>query len=280
MLTFFMERRFSRREVLRLGAGTLLSMGMWPGRLDAEDAPAAGSFLFVVINDLHFREKECAPWFEAAARAIKTSANAAELCLIAGDLSDDGTASQLTGIRDAFEALRVPVHSVIGNHDYRSNSDRRAFEQVINARTNYSFRHRGWQFVGLDTTEGTKWREVTIPAQTFGWIDEQLPGFDRRLPTILFTHFPLGSGVSMRPRNADSLLERFLGFNLRAVFCGHFHGFTERISGPAPIVTNRCCARVRGNMDGSREKGWFVCEAGSSGTVTRRFVEFVPPAEV
>ena len=32
----------------------------------------------------------------------------------------------------------------------------------------------------------------------------------------------------MRPLNADDVLARLLEFNLGAVFCGHFHGYTER----------------------------------------------------
>ena len=80
----------------------------------------------------------------------------------------------------------------------------------------------------------------------------------------------------MRPRNADDLLNRFLEFNLSAAFCGHYHGLTERTLRAATITTDRCCSRVRGNHDGSKEKGWFVCRATASGEVTRRFVEFEP----
>jgi hypothetical protein len=43
------------------------------------------------------------------------------------------------------------------------------------------------------------------------------------------------------------------------------------------ITTDRCCARVRKNHDGSPEKGWFVCQA-VNGEIKRRFVEFRPNA--
>ena len=82
----------------------------------------------------------------------------------------------------------------------------------------------------------------------------------------------------MRPLNADDVLARLLEFNLGAVFCGHFHGYTERDFGNALITTDRCCARVRGNHDGSKEKGWFVCRAEASGDVTREFIAFQPTA--
>jgi hypothetical protein len=85
----------------------------------------------------------------------------------------------------------------------------------------------------------------------------------------------LGDSVWARPLNADDLLERCYGLNLQAVFCGHFHGFTERPFRHSIITTDRCCARVRKNHDGSPEKGWFVCQA-INGEIKRSFIEFHP----
>jgi len=81
--------------------------------------------------------------------------------------------------------------------------------------------------------------------------------------------------VWARPLNADDLLQRCYALNLQAVFCGHFHGFTERPFRHSIITTDRCCARVRLNHDGSPEKGWFVSQA-VNGEIKRRFVEFHP----
>jgi hypothetical protein len=271
-----MAGELTRRRLLRLGAGTLLTLGLWPGRLRAGNSAAARDFTFIAVNDLHFSEAACAPWFGDAVAAMKASAPGAELCLIAGDLAEDGTFEQLAGVRDAFQSLRMPVYSAIGNHDYESATDRRSYEEIFSGQINYAFDHRGWQFVGLDTTEGTGWQNTTISSTTLSWLDDHLPKLNRRRPTILFTHFPLGAGVSMRPRNADALLNRFLEFNLSAAFCGHYHGLTERTLRTATITTDRCCSRIRGNHDGSKEKGWFVCRAMASGEVTRRFVQFKP----
>jgi hypothetical protein len=272
-----MAGKVTRREVLRLSAGTLLALGLWPGRLRA-NSTASSEFIFIVINDLHFREEACATWFEEAIAAMKGSAPAAELCLIAGDLADDGKGEQLAGVRDAFGKLGIPTYSAIGNHDYRDTKDRRSYEDIFCGQINYVFDHRGWQFVGLDTTEGLKWRNTKVSSTTLAWLDENLPKLEKRKPTVLFTHFPLGAGVSMRPLNADDVLNRFVEFNLSAAFCGHYHGLTEQTLRAAAITTGRCCSRVRGNHDGSREKGWFVCRAMAPGKVERQFVEFQPSA--
>src|SRR5262249_37752901 len=138
---------------------------------------------------------------------------------------------------------------------------------------NYTLEHRGWQIIGLDSSEGTRATDTSISTKTFGWLDENLPRLDPRRPTIVFTHFPLGDGVFARPQNADDLLCCFNESNLQAVFCGHFHGYTARSYHQAGVTTDKCCSRVRQNHDGTPEKGWFVCQA-ARGEVKRRFVEF------
>ena len=102
-----------------------------------------------------------------------------------------------------------------------------------------------------------------------------MPKLDRKRPTAIFTHFPLGPLTPSRPENADALLERLIGLNLQAVFSGHFHGFTERVLGNVALTTDRCCAISRANHDGTPEKGYFLCEA-KAGRITRTFVEVKP----
>jgi hypothetical protein len=270
-----MRSAITRREWLRLSAGALLSLGVWPGRLRGADAPATHDFTFIAVNDLHALEDACRPWFDDVVRQMRASAPTAEFCLLGGDLAENGTPAQLTLIKDSFSALGIPCHVVVGNHDYQSATDKSAYEQVFPEHINYSFTHRGWQIIGLDSSEGTKAKETRISGTTLAWLDQNLPKLDLRRPTMLFTHFPLGDSIWARPLNADDLLQRCYGLNLQAVFCGHFHGFTERPFRHSIITTDRCCARVRSNHDGTPEKGWFVCQA-VNGEIKRRFVEFCP----
>lgn len=68
------------------------------------------------------------------------------------------------------------------------------------------------------------------------------------------------------------LLARFKPYNLQAVFCGHWHGFTKHQVGAAVLTTNRCCALKRNNHDNMKEKGYFLCTA-AQGKITRDFIE-------
>lgn len=264
-----------RRQWLRLSASSLLALGLWPGCARWRDNGHGGSFNFVVLNDAHFQSAQCGVWFEKVRTSIRAHTPRPDFCLMVGDLSEHGNQAELGAMKDVLKSLAMDFHTVIGNHDYLSDTDRSGWDALFPKSINYSFRHQGWQFIGLDTTDGTGWEKTSIPHQTLEWADENLPRMQREAPTVLFTHFPLGDQVRMRPANADDLLERFRPLNLVAVFNGHFHGFTERKLGQTVLTTNRCCAISRGNHDGTAQKGYFLCTASGS-RIRREFVEVKP----
>jgi len=262
----------NRREALhKLNAGMLLALGWWPGSLRASHVPADGSFRFVVVNDTHCQSTECGTYLDGLVRQMKQEK--ADFCLHAGDLTDRGQTEYLGMVRDVFRHHRLRMFPVIGNHDWLTPTNRRPYVEMFPLRLNYYFRHEGWQFIGLDSTAGQSYDQTRISESTLRALDDYLPRLSKSKPTVLFTHFPLGVGTRYRPANADAVLDRFLGFNLRAVFSGHWHGFTERTLGEVELTTNRCCALKRENHDGTREKGYLVCTV-REGRLTRRFVEY------
>jgi hypothetical protein len=263
--------RLTRRQLLRASPGALLAAGLWPGALSGRDAEAP-ALSFAVLNDLHCVDRACGAWLAGVVKRIKALPEKVELCLVAGDLAEHGRPAQLTAARDALRGLGLPVRVVIGNHDYQKGDDRRAYEEVFPGSLNYTFEQRGWQFVGLDSSHGLRWRDVSVQPATLKWLEGARAKLDRRRPLVVFTHFPLGAGVPNRVSNADAVLGLLKGHNLRAVFGGHYHGLTERAVGPVVLTTNRCCSLRARNHDGSREKGFFVVTA-RDGRLARRFVE-------
>jgi 3',5'-cyclic AMP phosphodiesterase CpdA len=265
-------RTLNRRQLLRLGAGSLIAAGIWPGALFAEEKAQSEEFHFLVVNDIHYQDKGCADWLQKVIKQMKGHAEKTDFCILAGDLAELGRLDQLGAMRELCKSLDKPVHVVIGNHDYLTQKDRNAYVKHFPDRLNYRFEHRGWQFVGLDTTEGQLSRNTTIHADTLHWLDTTLPKLDKKKPMVMFTHFPMGPFVIGRPKNADNLLERFREFNLQAVYCGHWHGFTEREVRHTVFTTNRCCSFRRKNHDGTKEKGYFLCHA-KDGKIKRKFVQ-------
>lgn len=256
-----------RREMLRMTTGSMLSIGLWPN--GALSASQARGFVFLVANDLHYRDTRCAAWLETVAHSMKR--HDADFCVLNGDISENGTVDQLASVRSIFAPLGMAVFATLGNHDYAVDHDRKAFEKIFPRRLNYYFEHKGWQFVVLDSTDGQRVFYTRVQETTLQWLDETLPHLDRNRPTVLLTHFPLGPRVLCRPRNAPAVLERFRNHNLRAVFNGHWHGYSRRDIGHATIATNRCCSWWRKNRDGSPDKGYFLCRATSDGSIMHSF---------
>lgn len=265
-------RRVSRREWIRNSAAATLALGLWPGCARFGSNGRGGDFAFIQINDAHFSSPKCPGFFERVTASVRTHAPKPELCLMVGDLAEHGTEKELGPMRDVLRGLGMPFQVAIGNHDYTSQTDRAKWDELFPGTLNYHFRHRGWQFIGLDTTEGLKYEKTNIQPHTLQWVDDRLRKLDRRQPVIIFTHFPLGPDTKYRPLNADGLLERFKDFNVVAVFNGHFHGFTERKVGETVFTTNKCCSIARGNHDKTTEKGYFLCRA-KEGRIEREFIE-------
>jgi 3',5'-cyclic AMP phosphodiesterase CpdA len=268
--------KLTRRELFRWSAGSLLAAGLWPGAVRAEEKDAAGEFHFLVVNDIHHLNDKGLPWLEALIKQMKAHPEKPEFCLIVGDLAENGKPGELRPVREGFKKLDLPVYEVIGNHDYQEPKDRKAFEELFPDRLNYRFEHRGWRFLGLDSSDGTKSAGVAVQQATLKWLDDNVGKLDAKMPTVIFTHFPLGPLTPARVTNANDVLGRFKEINLQAVFNGHFHGFTERKVGATTFTTNKCCSFERKNHDGTKEKGYFLCQA-REGKVTRRFVEMKPP---
>jgi hypothetical protein len=263
----------SRRGFLGRSAGVLLAAGMLPGKVFAQEASGEnGDFEFIAANDLHFADpKLCPPWFEKVFAAMRQSAPKAEFALISGDLSTTGSAAEFGGMKDLLPLLKMPVHVTLGNHDVTSKGDRTLFEQFFPDQTNYSFEHRGWQILSVNSVESRHAENTKIPEETLKWVENSLKKLDRNKPTILSTHYPLGYGIVRRPKNASNLLDSFQNFNVQGVFNGHYHGFIQTLFKDAIVSTNRCCSRSRSNYDHSPLKGWYVCQA-RQGLLTRRFV--------
>jgi 3',5'-cyclic AMP phosphodiesterase CpdA len=261
------RRRFLRSSVAAAAVAPLLAR--WA--MAAEDAKASEAFTFLVLNDLHYFDRRCTPWFARAVEQMK--GHKADFCLVVGDLTEDGARQQNGPIRELLDALKMPVHVVVGNHDYEAgNNSRKAFEAAFAGPLNYAFEHKGYQFVGLDTTQGRAASNTTIADATLTWTADALKKLDRKRPTVLFTHFPLGPFVPYRPKNADVLLRLFGEHALQTVFNGHFHSATNRYWDKVLVTTNTCCSFRRANHDFDPRKGYFLCTA-KGGAVERAYVE-------
>jgi len=263
----------SRRAFLLRAIGGAAALRA-AGRAAGADPPP--SFGFVEFNDTHVRDARCVAFLKKAFAQINDLAaqGRADFAILAGDIATDGRPEEFALFQDAARTLRIPLHVVPGNHDHRGD-DGSAYDAAFPERRDYTFEHKGWRFIGFDSTDGAAWLSVSARPAAIAWLRKTLAGLNRTQPIIAFTHYPLGPHVRLRLRNADAVLGLFRGHALKLVLSGHFHGFTQRSWGTSVLVTNRCLAASRDNHDGSREKGFLACRVEGD-RVRYQFVQVEP----
>jgi hypothetical protein len=255
----------NRRHFLRLGV-CATAASLVP---EAAAAPGA-DFSFAVLTDLHYRDARCGEWLERVATQLRSSRPRPAFVVLAGDLTDEGTAEQLGAVREIFRDLPMPVRTILGNHDCTPEGNRAAYEQLFGSSLSYRFTQGDYQFLAVDSTQGRGVYRTKIPTETLTWLDRQLPSISREKPLVVLTHFPLGRNW-LRPLNASAVLQRLRPFNFQAAFSGHWHGLTERVEHGVPLSTGRCCSWWCTNHDGSDLRGYTLCHASHAG-VRHEFV--------
>src|SRR5262249_8517341 len=114
---------------------------------------------------------------------------------------------------------------------------KRMFEEYMGRRY-YTFAHKGWRFIVLDSVGITAERQYTglVDAEQLIWLKNELNTIGRQTPIILITHIPLftgymqyGSLTKVLPQdalvvmNARDLADIIDGYNVKAVLQGHLH---------------------------------------------------------
>jgi Icc protein len=151
----------------------------------------------------------------------------ADLVLLTGDNTDDGSVDAYRRLHEALVPLGAPILAVAGNHD-----DRATQETVFGAATTAEVGR--WRIVGLTSA---------VPGQVHGTIDatavaRQLDGLDDR-PTVVAIHHPPRSRSThewFRLDGGDELLA-VLGArpHVRMLVSGHLHDVFA-LAGPGSLA--------------------------------------------
>jgi 3',5'-cyclic AMP phosphodiesterase CpdA len=184
--------------------------------------------------------------------------------------------------KETEKHIEMPVYRVMGNHDVYgirresgvSPSDphfgKRLFEEEM-GRRRYSFTHKGWQFIVLDSVGITPKRQYTgiIDAEQLGWLSRELASAGKQTPIVVITHIPLftaymqyGSLTQVLSReelvvtNAADVAGILNGYNVKAVLQGHTHirEVIDNNKGCRYITSGAVCGNWwRGPRDGHPE---------------------------
>jgi len=239
---------FKRRSILLFAV--ILVLFSMPHCKKAET-----EFTFAFLTDIHLQpEKNAVEGFKKA--ILRVNELKPEFVITGGDLVMDAgevTFERADMLYDLYletsELLEMPVYNAMGNHevfDYYNKDGgdpahplyaKKMFQERIGKRY-YSFDHKGWHFMVLDSiglTEDFGYRGW-IDEDQLKWIKSDLASLDKETPIVFTVHIPvysLATHVISGPfethkagsviGNSKELLALFEGYDLKLVLQGHRH---------------------------------------------------------
>lgn len=256
-MTTFTERRSVIKKIV---AGASLGM-LNPVALLAERKPTKDGFSFLHLTDMHVRRKRQGHiGYQKCIDAVNKNNRSADFVLMGGDLAFDGNYTakeefidQIELYKNVSDQLKMPYYNSIGNHDVLGWSSRRKvspddpdlgkkllMDKLGMKSSYYSFNHKGWHFVVMDSIHPVEAEHGISYKGAFG--DQQLEwlrfdlGTNANMPTVIMTHIavfchlgqmngdpkfnPFGNMVVEDTVKFRNIIERH---NVKAVLQGHSH---------------------------------------------------------
>jgi Icc protein len=218
-------------------------------------------FSFLHLTDMHVRRKRQGhKGYEACIQSVNKKFASSDFVLMGGDLAFDGNYTakeefidQLELYKNISNQLKLPYYNSIGNQDVLGWNSRRKvsvddpdlgkkliMDKLMMDRSYYSFNHKGWHFVVMDSIHPVQADHGPSYKAAFG--DEQLEwlrydlGANYKTPTVIMTHIaafchitqmngdaksnPIGQMVVEDTVKFRHIIERH---NVKAVLQGHSH---------------------------------------------------------
>src|SRR5437660_4356959 len=194
------------------------------------------------LGDLH-----CAKGSQGAWQPLFTQIQeAADILLLAGDLTNYGLVDEAQVVVKELSVLRIPIVAVLGNHDYESGKQKEVHEILTNAGVHVldgdACEVHGLGFAGVKGFAGgfgqrvlAPWGEETVKRFVHEALDEtlKLESALARLRTpqkiVLLHYAPIQDTVEGEPREifpflgCSRLEEPLNRFPVTVIFHGHAH---------------------------------------------------------
>ncbi|WP_026954389.1 metallophosphoesterase family protein [Algoriphagus vanfongensis] len=247
---FLNRRKFLQNSGMAMAAIPFIHIPSLTSKKTQQKASAEESFEFSFLTDIHLKPEMNAPLgFQMA--IDKVNQLKPDFVLTGGDLVYDVMRGDYARSELLFDLYRkmsagfqMPVYNCIGNHDLFAiyaespeGSDHPDYKYGMWERyfgkTYYSFDHKGWHFIvlnSLDVTEDQRYRAIFQQDQ-LNWLAADLKNTDPSTPIVVTTHIPIlsshwqlkGQGGKVGVENSDEALRMLEGHNLKLILQGHIH---------------------------------------------------------
>ncbi len=244
---------------------------------------AQEKFSFAFLTDVHLNKNPKARSYDGLKQAIQSAdASGADFILTGGDNVDvDGMkadrkadAAQLyQDYKELIAASSLKWYLTIGNHDryWGDGPDGgtygEALFQSFFGDTYYTFDHKGWRFIVLNSTEICEGNYCISDVQ-YEWLETVLANTPATQPIIVSTHVPFLSlyypvlegryTATDTFANQKQVFDRFSDHNLKLVLQGHQHLYEEiKVKGVQFITAGAVSAGWWGGAFHGTEEGFL-----------------------
>jgi predicted phosphodiesterase len=230
---------------------------------DTPRTPATQKSKFAFLTDIHLRPRNIQRALDGYKKALAFSKqNGVQFIILGGDLVDASgggvpirsrkAAEELyKEFKDATDAIKLPVHATIGNHDvYRNKGEGcpvgdELFIKFlgVNGKSYHAFEQDGVKFFILNSVLNG----YSIGREQIAWLKSELAKTPLSTPCIISTHVPIYTiwypaimgrvSSSDMIKNFREVLETFREHNLKLVFQGHMHVYEEIQSKGVTFIT-------------------------------------------
>lgn len=272
---------------------TFISLFFLVSCAEQEQSTDEENFTFAFLTDIHVQpEKNAAEGFRAAIQ--KVNALDPEFVITGGDLIMDALGvsyeradSLYTLYKELSEEFNMPVYNTIGNHevfgiyeksgvdpehpDYRYGMYEKRLGELY-----YSFDHKGWHFMVLNSVVETEERKYIgmIDDEQIEWIKQDLLDVSPATPIVISTHIPFITVFTqvlygeyapdyhgLVVENARDVLDLFIGHNLKLVLQGHLHYLEDiEVNGIHYITGGAVSARWWNGPNHGVEEGFLMIQ--------------------
>jgi predicted phosphodiesterase len=186
----------------------------------------------------------------------------------AGDLAQNGSASELRRVQGALEDFDLPYYTTLGNHDI---AEKGAWHDLF-GRGNLSFVFRGVRFTLLDSAA------ATIEPTVYGWLDDWIQR-GRGMTHVVGMHIPVLDPIGTRNggfgsrHEAGKILNRLAAGGVDLTVYGHIHSLYRFDNGGIPAIISGGGGALPERLDGVGRHFVVIDLGGNAGFVGAKVVE-------